>query len=114
MHRSFPKPIRRLSERQQVRAKKALAWQVCCHQVDVRDKWRCRACHRRVVSTITLCAERLEHHHLVPRSRAPERMFDVTNVVSLCCSCHTKITHHELEVVGSLNAEGPLTFRSTT
>ncbi len=113
MHRSFPKPPRRLTHKRRERAENVRAWHVTCHQVNVRDRWRCRCCHRRVVSTLTLCPERLEHHHIVPRSRAPERMFDVTNVVSLCCSCHTKVTHHELDVIGT-NAEGPLVFRSTS
>ncbi len=113
MHQSFPKPPRRLSERQQVRAKRALAWQLTCYAVDLRDGWRCRCCQRRVEKTLTLCPERAEHHHLIPRSRAKVLTFDAQNVVLLCCECHTKITHHELEVVGSLNAAGPLTFRRT-
>lgn len=40
------------------------------------------------------CGERLsaEVHHVIPIRVAPDRVFDVTNVVALCRGCHRR--HH--------------------
>ncbi len=79
----------------------------------------------KTVRTLTLCPERAEHHHIVPRSLAKWMQFDARNILLLCCACHQRITRHELQVFAPreyvfniendfyLNAEGPLTFRET-
>ena len=123
MHRSFPKPARRLTDKTDQRRERALAWRIVCAQVDRRDNYRCRVCGKRTVRTLSLVPERAEHHHLVPRSRSKTLQFDPRNVILVCAEDHGKLTRYELTVAGSLyhifphetgcylNAEGPLTFR---
>jgi len=97
----FPKPVPRLTSRTTEARAFQRAWTLCCHIVDARDRYRCRVCQRRVRRTLTLCAERLEHHHLVPRSLAPDLVLDVRNLICCCAECHGKLTRHELVAVGS-------------
>jgi hypothetical protein len=98
------------------------AWRDCCRYVDQRDRYKCRVCGRRVVKTLTLCAERAEHHHLEARSLVPALKHDVRNVILCCASCHLKLTQHQIEPTGTerfeyqghsyLNADCPLIFLS--
>ena len=37
-----------------------------------------------------------EVHHIVPRKDAPQRMFDPTNLMTLCRACHA--IHHGREI----------------
>jgi 5-methylcytosine-specific restriction protein A len=54
--------------------------------------WKWRRFRNAVLMRSPLCVDcgRLgeEVHHLVPRSRAPELMYDAANVVVLCSKCH--------------------------
>ena len=121
-HRSFPKPTPRLQERMQQRREAMRAWLECCAAVDHRDGYKCRVCGRKTRKTLTLCPERLEHHHLVGRRIAPALICDVRNVVTLCHLHHTLITRHELRVEAAVehmfeyegrvyaNADHPLHF----
>jgi len=106
-HRSFPKPTPRLQDRVAQQREAMRAWLECCRVVDARDKWLCRCCGRKTRKTLTVCPERLEHHHLVPRSRARHRIADPSNVITLCLSCHQRVTRHEISIVGE-NANGLL------
>jgi len=109
-HRSFPKPTPRLQDRVQQRREAMRAWLECCRIVDARDKYLCRCCGRKVRKTLTVCPERLEHHHLHGRRVAPERRYDPSAVITVCLECHGGLTRHEIEPIGVLNADGPLHF----
>jgi len=99
---TFPKPTPRLKERVLQRTREDHAWMTCCRVVDARDRYRCRACHRRTRRTMTLCPERAEHHHLVPRSLLPKTLHaDPRIIVLVCAACHGKLQRHELVAVGS-------------
>ena len=109
MHRSFPKPTPQLKERVAQRREALRAWHACVRAVDARDHYRCRCCGRTVTRTLTVCPERLEHHHLHGRHVAPERRYDPTAVITVCLECHGKLTRHEVTYEGT-NADGPLHF----
>lgn len=109
MHRSFPKPTPRLTARVAKRREALRAWRACVRAVDARDHYRCRCCGRHVTRTLTVCPERLEHHHVHGRTVAPERIADPSNVVTLCLSCHQRVTRHDVTYEGT-DADGPLHF----
>jgi len=77
----------------------ATAWEACKKAVDVRDKFKCRACKRKVVKTLTRCPERAEHAHLVRRRKESALMTDSRNVLLLCHFCHEKFDRHKLSVI---------------
>jgi hypothetical protein len=119
--RPCPKPEPRLTVRVAEIRKADRAWVQCCRIVDQRDGYKCRCCLRRVVKTLSLCTERLEHHHLEARSLMPALTNDPRNVITMCKSCHLKLTQHDLEPSGHrfefqgghyLNADCPLIFLS--
>jgi hypothetical protein len=95
-HRSFPKPPSRLATRMDRDRAIDRAWQALCRTVDARDHYRCRVCQRRVVKTLSLCAERLERHHLVGRWIAPQLVLDPRNLILCCAADHLRLTRHEL------------------
>ena len=120
-HRSFPKPTPRLVTRLDRDRDFDRAWSALCRYVDERDRYRCRVCQRRVVKTLTLCAERLERHHLESRALLPSLRLEPRNLIVVCAECHGKLTRHEIEPTGPdrfttaegsfLNADSPtLTF----
>ena len=109
-HRSFPKPTPRLQDRVAKRRDAMRAWLACCAAVDQRDRFVCRYCGRKTRKTLTVCPERLEHHHLVGRNVAPELVTATRNVICVCLECHGKLTRHEVEPIGYLDANGPLHF----
>jgi 5-methylcytosine-specific restriction endonuclease McrA len=118
--RPVPKPVPRLVSRTTKQRDEDKQWKAVCRYVDERDRFRCRCCGRRLVRTLTLCEERLEHHHLEARSLMPELVHDVRNVIAVCKACHDKLTRHEIEPMGTerfsfgsgtyLNADCPLVF----
>jgi len=122
-HRSFPKPTPRVEDRTAKRRDVANAWLECRAFVDQRDRYRCRVCQRQTMRTLTLCAERAEHHHIVGRRIAPQLRLDVRNILHCCGGCHSKLTRHELYVEGRAedmftsdgrrfwNADYPLHFK---
>jgi len=124
-HRTFPKPVPQLVAREARDRAIDQAWEACKRRVDARDGYSCRVCGRRVVKTLTLCAERLERHHLVPRSIAGPLWADPRNVLVTCTACHGRLTRHEIAPSGTerfttedgsfLNADSPfLTFLDST
>lgn len=52
-----------------------------------RDDWKCVICGS---------SGRLEVYHIRPVRTHPERAFDLTNLQTLCTSCHTRKTRVEL------------------
>ena len=48
-----------------------------------RDDFRCTKCGAR---------GRIEVHHVIPASKAPDLAFDVSNVTTLCVTCHLHVT----------------------
>jgi hypothetical protein len=118
--RAVPKPTPRLANRTARQREDEKAWQQCCRVVDARDKFRCRVCGRRLVRTLTLCEDRLEHHHLESRALMPGLIHDPRNLITVCKRCHDQLTRHELEPTGTdrfafhggsyLDANCPLVF----
>lgn len=51
------------------------------------DGWLCRACHK---------VKPLQAHHLQARSKG--RIDTLENLVSLCASCHQRVTEHFIDV----------------
>lgn len=82
-------------------------WREVCRVVDVRDGRYCRCCQRKVVKVLAAQPDRLEHHHVVPRSLGGEDT--PANVAVVCLECHQRrhVTR-ELSITG--NANGLLTF----
>jgi len=108
-HRSFPKPTPKIRERMAEQRAELARWFHCCRAVEARDRYICRVCLRHVRRTLTLCADRMEHHHLVPRSLAPHLVASPSNVLTCCAECHGKLTRHELTAQG-LDANQPVSF----
>ena len=52
-----------------------------------RDGWRCTECGK---------AGKLEAHHLVPVSEAPELAYELDNLATLCVGCHVELHHPAL------------------
>src|ERR1051325_3962722 len=99
-HRSFPKPVPLLVTRMERDRTLDRAWQALCRTVDARDGYRCRVCHRHLVRTLRLCADRLERHHLESRALVPSLRLESKNVICVCALCHLQLTRHELEPTG--------------
>lgn len=69
-------------------------------QVNQRDGNVCRVTGRFVSPGAVMAEVRREHHHLVPRSLAPERIADPTNIILCCKEAHDYITGGFIEVEG--------------
>lgn len=95
--RAQPKPRPRLEDRAEARRTDERELAAFRFQVCVRDGWRCRVCHRRVVRSLALIPERAEVHHVVPRSRSKALRSDVSNAILTCAACHLKLTRHEID-----------------
>lgn len=65
-----------------------------------RDGYRCRVCVAAVHPKALALARRAQVHHLEPRSRAPERIEDPDNLVTVCVPCHEDIRLHRIEQIG--------------
>jgi 5-methylcytosine-specific restriction endonuclease McrA len=105
-HQTFPKPRPRFLETDDQRRALERDRREVYRLVDIRDQWTCRACSRRVRSTLAAVADRLEHHHLVFRSRGGRD--ETSNVVTLCLLDHSEAQRHELTITG--NPDSTLTF----
>jgi 5-methylcytosine-specific restriction protein A len=53
--------------------------------------------YRRLHPVCQRCSEDLatEVHHVVPIEAAPQRAYDLTNLISVCRSCHKSLHHSE-------------------
>jgi len=83
----LPKPNRTL-EKHRKRTAKANALRDAYRVVDARDKGRCVVTGRRTVPRHVDPRVRREHHHVRPRSVAPELVVDPDNIVTVCAEAH--------------------------
>jgi len=65
---------------------KTRRWQALRLEALRRDGWQCVQCGART---------RLEVDHIEPVRTHPERAFDLSNLQTLCASCHTRKTRIE-------------------
>lgn len=107
MHQTFAKPTPRARQRDKNDREADRNWLAVCRAVELRDGFRCRCCKGRVVKTIRLQGDRLEHHHVIPLSLGgPDT---VENVAITCKNCHDdRHVSRVLHIKG--NAEKRLTF----
>jgi hypothetical protein len=107
----IPKPSRgsgRL-DRHARRAAKEKAVADAYDVVNVRDGNQCRVTGRFLQAGAVDGRVRREHHHLVPRSIAPERVADPNNILLVCAEAHELITGRFIEVEGT-DASRPVFF----
>ena len=107
----IPKPAKgsgRL-ERQARRSAEYQAMADAYEVVNVRDGNQCRVTGRFVHAGAVDARTRREHHHLVPRSLAPDRVADPDNIILVCAEAHDLITGRFIEVEGT-DATKPLFF----
>lgn len=93
-----PKPTPRVIERIAAKRTRERKLQASKAEVWKRDNATCRLCGRRCQRTTQTVPSRGEVHHIRPRSLAPERFNDLSNLMLLCLLCHTKVTRHDVEV----------------
>jgi rubredoxin len=65
-------------------------WKVWRRAVFTRDHYRCVLCGAGYRPKLPL-----DPHHIKPKARYPELMFDVANGITLCRSCHAPMTRKE-------------------
>ena len=80
-------------------------WQKFRKRILLRDGGLCRYRY----SGCTTVAVQVDH--LVPRQRAPERMFDESNCFSVCHHCHREKERREREGIPVFYAEEPAETR---
>lgn len=82
-------------------------WYDVCRQVERRDGFRCRCCKGKVVKTMRRQGDRMEHHHVIPRSLGgPD---EVWNIAITCLTCHDdRHVTRRLHITG--NADEQLVF----
>ncbi len=68
--------------------------------VNARDGNCCRVTGRFLQGGAVDARVRREHHHLVPRSLAPERVADPDNIILVAAEVHELITGRFIEVEG--------------
>ena len=102
------KPQPRFYAREAQRVKDDAARKAVYRAVSLRDGYSCRACGVRLRQTPSAVPERLEHHHIQPRSLGGK---DTTaNLLLLCLACHTdRHVTRDLEISG--DADGLVLFR---
>lgn len=66
---------------------KTQRWKAVRLQAKRRDGWKCVTCGS---------VGRLEVDHIIPVRAAPERAYDLTNLQTLCSSCHSRKTRVEI------------------
>lgn len=54
-----------------------------------RDHYKCRICHAKKSDS------RLDAHHIYSKSKYPQFAYDIENGITLCYSCHLRVTHKE-------------------
>lgn len=106
---AFPKPSKgaRLRTKQQAVRQSEKVRQVVYRFVNVRDKYRCRACGKAADPRAVGELQRGHHHHIQFRSQGGA---DTTkNVALLCALCHSDVHDRTLFITG--NADATLTIR---
>ncbi len=59
-------------------------WSAWRRSVFERDQYRCVDCRRAQLAR----PNRIEPHHIWPKAKYPQRLYDVNNGVTLCAPCH--------------------------
>lgn len=101
-HVTNPKPAKgshRLARNERKAAENA-ALEAAYEEVNQRDGNICRVTGRFLQPNAVMAEVRREHHHLVPRSIAPERVADPKNIILVCAEAHHLITGGFIEVEG--------------
>ena len=57
-----------------------------------RDNWTCQKCNKR--------GSNLHAHHIEPKSKTPEKVFDLQNGITLCASCHRQTDTYGVNNIG--------------
>lgn len=96
---AIPKPAPRWKTKAKQAAENTRAIKACYAEVDKRDSYCCRVCHRRVGGIGMLYAA--HHHHLVYRSAGGTH--ESRNVITLCVACHQAV--HDADIRLSGNAD---------
>lgn len=76
---------------------------------NLRDGNQCRVTGRFLQPSAVDSRVRREHHHLTPRSLAPDRVDDPSNIILVCREAHDLITGKFLHVEGT-DASKPVFF----
>jgi len=76
------------ADKQKADTKALLAFRVAVFK---RDGGKCRICHKKVVRTLALVANRAEAHHKRGRRVAPEDRYNVAAALLTCAACHQAI-----------------------
>jgi hypothetical protein len=97
-----PKPAKgsRLLEKKARKASEEQALADAYEIVNVRDGNQCRVTGRFLQAGAVMAEVRREHHHLQPRSIAPELVTEPKNIILVCAEAHQLITGGFLEVEG--------------
>src|SRR5687767_12905101 len=77
--------------------------------VNVRDGNQCRVTGRFLQAGAVDARVRREHHHLQPRSLAPDRVAEPSNIILVCAEAHDLITGRFIDVEGT-DATKPVFF----
>lgn len=77
--------------------------------VNARDGNCCRATGRFLTAGAVDARVRREHHHLIPRSLAPELVADPDNIILVAAEVHDLITGRFIDVEGT-KANKPIFF----
>ncbi len=99
----FPKPPPRYQVKGEKRKADEALKRAVYAEVDRRDDRRCRVCDCRCRQTMAEVGDRLEHHHLVFRSRGGKHTS--SNVAVVCHACHVEVQQHRVTVTGDANGK---------
>src|SRR5688572_22810113 len=83
------------------KAAEAAALREAYEVVNIRDGGQCRVTGRSVQAGAVDARVRREHHHLLPRSLAPNRVAEPDNIIVVCKEAHDLITGRFLKVEGT-------------
>lgn len=86
------KPKREKAGTAHTRLRTCRLWDKTRRAVRERDRHLCRVC----LAAHTLTADGLETHHILPLAEAPERAYDLDNLLTLC------VRHHKAADAGRI------------
>ena len=84
-----PKPVPAVATKHAKRTQAKAALEQAYADVDARDAGYCWVTGRYTQPGAIDARVRREHHHLIARSLAPERIDDPTNIVTVCAEAHS-------------------------
>ena len=89
------KPKREKAGTAHTRLRTCRLWDKTRRAVRERDRHLCRVC----LAAHTLTADGLETHHILPLAEAPERAYDLDNLLTLC------VRHHKAADAGRITRD---------